>query len=79
MSAAELSYFALRGVWDSGTDGWWATALGRADVPAPVAALLRGRVRVELSAAEADATLAWAAGLQGWADADPKPLLLYRP
>lgn len=27
--------------------------------------------------AETDATLSWAGGLDGWADAEPKPLLLY--
>ena len=43
-------------------------------MPPPVAALLAGRTRVELSVTEADAALGWAATLPTWADADPKPL-----
>jgi hypothetical protein len=77
MSTAELSYLVLRPAHSAETDGWWAAARRRADVPAAVAALMRGRSRIELSADEADATLLWAAGLDGWADAEPKPLVLY--
>jgi hypothetical protein len=77
MSAAELSYLVLRPARSAETDGWWAAARRSADVPAAVTALMRGRTRVELSADEADATLLWAAGIDGWADADPKPLLVY--
>jgi hypothetical protein len=38
MSTVELSYFALRGVWSAGTDGWWAAGLdGWADAePKPL-------------------------------------------
>jgi hypothetical protein len=67
----------LRPAHSAETDGWWAAAGRRADAPAAVAALMRGRSRIELSADEADATLLWAAGLDGWADAEPKPLVLY--
>jgi hypothetical protein len=42
-----------------------------------VLALLRGRTRVEVSVDEAAGALDWASGLDGWADADPKPLFLY--
>jgi hypothetical protein len=78
MSTAELSYLVLRPARSAETDGWWAAAARRrADVPAAVAALLRGRSRVEVSPDEADATLTWAEGLEGWADAEPKPLVLY--
>ena len=77
MSTAELSYLVLRPAHSAETDGWWAAARNSADVPSAVTALLRGRSRIELSGDEADATLSWAAGLDGWADAEPKPLLLY--
>jgi len=77
MTGAELSYLVLRPAHSAETDGWWAAARTSADVPSPVAALLRGRSRIELSADEADATLSWAAGLDGWADAEPKPLVVY--
>jgi hypothetical protein len=77
MSAVEMSYLVLRPAHSAETDGWWAAARRRADAPAAVAALMRGRSRIELSADEADATLLWAAALDGWADAEPKPLVLY--
>ena len=77
MAAAQHSYLVLRPARTGATDGWWAAARRRADAPSAVVALMRGRSRVELSADEADAALMWAAGLDGWADADPKPLLLY--
>ena len=44
-------------------------------MPPPVAGLLHGRTRVELNATEAQAVLAWAATVDGWAGSDPKPLL----
>jgi hypothetical protein len=77
MSTVEPSYVALRAVFSPGAEPWWKAALGSDDVPGAVAALIRGRTRVELSAAEADATLTWAAGLAGWAEAEPKPLVVY--
>jgi hypothetical protein len=78
MSPLELSYMALRAVSGPTAERWWSVARLRADVPAAVAALMGGRSRVELSTAEADAALAWAATVDGWAEAEPKPLLLHR-
>jgi hypothetical protein len=49
------------------------------DVPHPVAALMNGRRRIEVSADEAEAALTWAKALDGWADLEPKPLLVYVP
>jgi hypothetical protein len=69
---------ALRAVSGPTAEHWWSVARRRADVPTAVAALLGGRSRIELSAAEADAALAWAVTVDGWADAEPKPLLLHR-
>jgi len=57
---------------------WWAAARRRADVPSAVAALLQGRTRVELTADEADAAMAWAETVDGWPDGDPRPLLVHR-
>jgi hypothetical protein len=75
MSATESSYVALRAVRGHGTGAWWAAARASRDVPPPVAGLLHGRTRVELNATEAEAVLAWAATVDGWAGSDPKPLL----
>lgn len=77
MSTAELSYLVLRPAHNAETDDWWAAARRSADAPSAVTALMRGRSRIELSGDEADATLSWAAGLDGWADAESKPLVLY--
>ena len=57
---------------------WWSAVRRSGDVPRPLAGLLNGRTRVEVSPVEARALLAGAARLDGWADADPKPLLLHR-
>jgi hypothetical protein len=78
MAFVETSYLALRAVGGPGTNGWWAAARRRADAPDAVAALLHGRTRIELSAEEADAALAWAATVDGWTGAEPKPLLVHR-
>jgi hypothetical protein len=70
------SYTVLRAL---PSDAWWSGLHGRTDVPPPVAALLNGRRRVEVSAEEAEAALTWASTLDGWADLEPKPLLVYAP
>jgi hypothetical protein len=77
MRLAETSYLALRAVDGAGANGWWAAARRRSDVPTAVGALLHGRRRVELTEAEAEAALAWATTVDGWADAEPKPLLVH--
>ena len=77
MEVVETSYVALRAHRSPETAAWWEEA-GRSDsVPPPVAGLLAGRTRVELSVTEADAALAWAVRLPTWADADPKPLRVH--
>jgi hypothetical protein len=77
MSTFEPSYKALRIVRGSGAERWWSAARGSASVPPPLAALLQGRTRIEVSAEEARAALAWAERQDGWADASPKPLLVH--
>ena len=52
---------------------WWSAALKRHDMPAAITALMRGRTRVEVTAAEATLAIAWAGGIPGWATAEPKP------
>jgi hypothetical protein len=61
------SYYALRVCERADASLWWA-CVRRAlpDVPAPVRAILAGRSRVEISADEAWAVLAWARTLDGW-------------
>jgi hypothetical protein len=67
----------VRAVTTPGADAWWWGVRDSDDVPHAIAALLSGRRRVELSRSEASAVLAWAAGVEGWRNADPKPLLVY--
>lgn len=78
MICVESSIVALRVVPDARADAWWSAARSSAHVPPAIKALLNGRTRIELTSEEADATLAWAASLSGWATADPKPLVAYR-
>ena len=77
MSTFEPSYQALRAVHGSDAEAWWSAARQSASVPPPLAALLKGRTRIEVSAEEAVAALAWAERQDGWADAHPKPLVLH--
>jgi hypothetical protein len=78
MAVVEISYVALRAVRDARTEAWWSAADTSDSAPPPVLALLAGRSRVELSAPEAEAALAWAATVDSWAGLDPKPLVLHR-
>jgi hypothetical protein len=72
-----MSYTALRIVSGSDAGTWLSAARDSDGVPRPVAALLGGRTRIEVSPEEANAAMAWAATLPGWTDADPKPLLVH--
>jgi hypothetical protein len=78
MHTVDVSYEALRAVHGGDAETWWSAARRCSTVPPPLAALLQGRTRIEVSAEEADAALAWAEQLDGWADANPKPLLVHR-
>jgi hypothetical protein len=71
------SYIAFRVLPGTRTGAWWSAVRRTADAPPPLAALLKGRARVEVSLPEARAILAWAATIDGWADADPKPFLVH--
>jgi hypothetical protein len=62
---------------DAGAAAWLAAARARErEAPPALRGLLRGRSRVELSQAEADAAIRWAlAG--GWDDEARPPLFIY--
>jgi hypothetical protein len=73
------SYVALRVCPRAPAAEWWEAARRRRDAPAPIAALLAGRRRVEVTPDEAAHALEWAGAVAGWPTAGPKPLVLYRP
>jgi hypothetical protein len=57
---------------------WWQSVSRRDDVPPAIAALAAGRTRVELSYAEAEHALTWAARVEGWS-ATARPLSVHVP
>jgi hypothetical protein len=72
------SYYALRVCPRAHSPGWWAAARqAMADAPPAIRAILTGRSRVELSAAEAAEAIAWASGLPGWDSSGLTPLWVY--
>jgi hypothetical protein len=71
------SYLALRGCPRADADAWWAAVRRRHDIPRAVAALLGGRARIELTREEAGQALGWARTIEGWANAEIKPLFVY--
>jgi hypothetical protein len=73
------SYCVLRVRTAASADAFWSALRELDDVPDAVRVLLTGRVRVELTRAEADAALAWLADVDGWDRAEPKPLFVYDP
>jgi hypothetical protein len=65
---------------DPAAHDWLAAARRRViEAPGPVRVLLAGRSRVEVGPAEADAALAWAAGIPGWDDDARPPLFVHTP
>ena len=79
MSAINGSYVALRVVNRAGSRAWWASARTTNHKPAAMVALLNGRDRVEVTAADAAATLAWASRVAGWPEAEAKPIIVHAP
>ena len=72
------SYFALRVCPRAIASSWWSSARVAAGTAPPVVhAILAGRSRVEVSADEARAALAWARALDGWDDDALPPLVVY--
>ena len=63
---------------DVDADAWWEAVRRREDVPPAIAALAAGRTRVELSYAEAEHALLWAARVEGWSSA-ARPLSVHVP
>ena len=72
-------YAVLRICPSASAPDWWSAAHQRRDAPAAIAALMSGRTRVEVTAAEATLAIAWAGGIAGWAAAEPKPLFIHQP
>jgi hypothetical protein len=58
---------------------FWSALRERDDAPPALVALSAGRTRVEVTRSEAVAALDWAAGVDGWATIEPKPLFVYEP
>jgi hypothetical protein len=74
---SETSYYALR-VSDRAHGSAWLERARRApDAPPAIRAVLNGRWRVELTAEEAWAALAWARKVEGWDDDSRPPLWIY--
>jgi hypothetical protein len=73
------SYSALRVRPTASAPAWWSAARERTDVPDAVGMLMAGRTRVELSDDAAAEALEWAASVDGWGAADPKPLFVHSP
>jgi hypothetical protein len=70
--AESPSYYALRVCPLAEAPQWWTSARRAADrAPWAIQAILAGRTRVEVSAREATAALAFARTLDGW---DPERL-----
>ena len=72
------THYVLRLGGEAEATAWWASAiLEVASAPPAVRALLSGRSRIEVSAEEAHAVLAWARALDGWDDGAGAPLAAY--
>lgn len=72
------SYYALRVCPRADAPAWWAAARqAMAAAPPAIRAILAGRSRVELTAAEAADAIVWASGLPGWDGGSLTPLWVY--
>jgi hypothetical protein len=72
------SYYALRVCPRADAPRWWTSAREGADRARwAIQAILAGRTRVEVSAHEALAALAWARSLEGWDPDRLTPLWVY--
>jgi hypothetical protein len=72
------SYYAIRVCPLAEAPEWWLCArAAAARAPFAIRAILAGRMRVEVSAAEAIAILSWAQGLQGWDPDELTPVWVY--
>ena len=76
-SLDQRAYYALRICPEATADAFWREVRRRRDVPPAISALAHGRTRVELTRDEAGAALTWAERIDGWTDAQPKPLHVY--
>jgi hypothetical protein len=75
--AREQTNYALR-VSAHAHDSMWIERARRShDAPLAIRAVLQGRWRVELTAEEAWAALAWARKVEGWDEESRPPLWIY--
>jgi hypothetical protein len=74
----DVSYAVLRVCPQASASEWWTAVRRRRDAPAAIAALARGRSRVELTTDDALAALAWAGAIEGWSNAEPKPVFVHQ-
>jgi hypothetical protein len=79
LSSENDSYVALRVVSRSTSSAWWASARSTNHKPPAIVAMLNGRDRIEVSAGDAAATLAWASRVAGWPEAEAKPIIVHAP
>ena len=77
--ADRSAYCVLRVSTNAGAYAWWLAVRQRRDVPEAIRTLLAGRARVEVKQEEAERALEWAAGIDGWAGSETKPLYIYAP
>ena len=78
VSDVQGDYSVLRVCPQATASVWWAAVSRLRDAPAAIAALARGRSRVELTSDDAVAALAWAGAIEGWSTAEPKPVFVHR-
>ncbi len=76
--AREIGMYALRVSDRAEGSVWLERARDAHDAPPAIRAVLNGRWRVELTAEEAWAALAWARKVEGW-DVDARPPLWIYP
>jgi len=72
------SYYALRVCPRASASAWWGAARAAiSSAPPAIRSLLEGRSRVEVTAADASAALAWARTVDGWDDDALPPVWVY--
>jgi hypothetical protein len=74
----DTRYYALRVCPRAAASPWWSSArLAFSYAPPAIRAILTGRTRIELGAAEAREALEWARGIDGWETDGVTPLYVH--
>ena len=75
---SQHSYYAIRLCPRDDAAEWWAAAQrARSSATPQLRAILRGRRRIEVSAAEVSAALRWARGIEGWDEDRVAPIVVH--